>query len=383
VDKAILLYRALESRILVVEALVFLALFTASGIILGYTSTLVYTPFNIARLTGDTLLVYSPGSTLVYTGLVPVEVAGILLNESSGIRVSPEVVAPVMLGDKVFFTRGVYPGSLNETVSIEVTSGVYSVKPLNAIVGYRLSARAGIKPGDVVCPVSLFNGRVLCFNVTGVFRSSTLLDDELVVYIDDARYLRGVSSNQVSFVRVKPGSSRDVELVNSLLNASATTSAPSIPGWLLELVSRLNITSSSIRLEARYAGDVSRVARASMLMGLGASLLLSTLLVVAFSGLYTTMASQSIRVLYEEGLPPSRIASWIILFKTPLLITVSVASYMLASILLPTISSSLTLMYHSTQYYLDPSTYILYTATTILLYLASLYLSVRGVTRAE
>jgi ABC-type antimicrobial peptide transport system permease subunit len=119
---------------------------------------------------------------------------------------SPEVFAFSSYNGVSFVLRGVDLDMLNATGPAFhkfVLSGAASVKDKSsAVIGLNLKARLGIQIPFTLPVVGSYSPKIEFLNVVGSFETGTSLDDELLVSLDVARFLTGMSPDKVSIIRV-------------------------------------------------------------------------------------------------------------------------------------------------------------------------------------
>ena len=158
-----------------------------------------------AGISKNVVVVYGVGSSTPFTGCVPLCLVENLSRVSGVVAVSPEVTAFCRFNDKVFVVRGVVPKCFLKTVNLTVVKGrLFSIdEGCVGVVGVRLAERLGIEVGDRLFLVSCFGGSFARVKVVGIFCSGTVLDDEILVPLYVAQWLRGFRYDCVSFIRVK------------------------------------------------------------------------------------------------------------------------------------------------------------------------------------
>jgi len=132
---------------------------------------------------------------------------------------SPEVFAFSSWGSESFVLRGVVLERLNETgptfKKFELAGTDSPGERSSALIGTRLHERLGIQLPYTIPIVGSYSSRMELLNVVGSFKTDSPLDDELLVSLDVARFLSGMSSDKVSIIRV---STSDPEWLSSLLS---------------------------------------------------------------------------------------------------------------------------------------------------------------------
>ena len=132
---------------------------------------------------------------------------------------SPEVFAFSSWGGESFVLRGVILERLNDTgptfKRFELTGTHPPGERPSALVGTRLLERLGISLPCTISVVGSYSSKMDLLNIVGWFETDSPLDDELLVSLDVARFLSGMSSDKVSIIRV---ATSDPEWLSSLLS---------------------------------------------------------------------------------------------------------------------------------------------------------------------
>jgi len=132
--------------------------------------------------------------------------------------VSPEVFAFSSWNGESFVLRGVVLEKLNSTGPAfekwHITGSHSPGESSSALLGSRLFERLGISIPCTVPIVGSYSPRIELLNVVGWFETGSPLDDEMLVSLDVARFLSGMSSDKVSIIRV---ATSDPEWLSSLL----------------------------------------------------------------------------------------------------------------------------------------------------------------------
>jgi len=119
---------------------------------------------------------------------------------------SPEVFAFSSYGGVSFVMRGVELDRLNSTGpsfrEFSLAGGESAVLGNSALIGDRLLGRLGIEIPYTLPLVGSYSSRMEFVRVVGSFSTDSPLDDELLVSLDVARFLSGMSSDKVSIIRV-------------------------------------------------------------------------------------------------------------------------------------------------------------------------------------
>ena len=160
----------------------------------------------------------SSSAPTIFASQVEANMVGPLSAMPQIIGASPEVFAFSSYKGVSFVMRGVDLDRLNATgPSFEKfdLSGSASVKDKqSAIVGANLKERLGVKIPYALPVVGSYSSRIEFLNLVGSFKTGTSMDDELLVSLDVARFLTGMSPQKVSIIRV---STTDPDWLSGLL----------------------------------------------------------------------------------------------------------------------------------------------------------------------
>jgi len=156
--------------------------------------------------TGNIMVIYGANAKSPQTSVVSLAIYNELMSTSGVEAVSPEVVSIAVLpNDEPVVVRGVDSRSLEDFVELKMLDGVFidGNKYFEAVVGVEASKRLGLKTNDRVLLRSILTGNFIEVEIVGVYESKTSLDDEILVTIQAAQWLRGLPVNAVSMMRVK------------------------------------------------------------------------------------------------------------------------------------------------------------------------------------
>ncbi len=154
-------------------------------------------------------VISTPGAPTVFSSSVDVGLAEFLANSSLGPG-SPEVFAFTSYDGIPFVIRGVEL-ELVSKIGPQLTTTRYDggtgLHGRDALVGKDLLKRLGLLPPCDLPVTASYRSRLLVLHVVGWTESSSALDDEVLVSLETARYLSGMSQNKVSIVRLASMSS--------------------------------------------------------------------------------------------------------------------------------------------------------------------------------
>jgi putative ABC transport system permease protein len=143
------------------------------------------------------------------------------LNEANFIEVaSPEIYAfSYLISRKTgrfepVLVRGVEPENFLEIEKAELTRGGFQGQFM--LVGEGLSKRLGLDIGHAVTLTGSIQPAILEITITGIFKSQTSSNDQILIPLEYARKLMGLSGDNVLTIRVK--TEYEEELIDLLLN---------------------------------------------------------------------------------------------------------------------------------------------------------------------
>ena len=132
---------------------------------------------------------------------------------------SPEIFAFTSWNGKSFVLRGVSLEDLNSTGPAfqkwHLTGAHSPGERTSALLGSRLYERLGLSLPCTIPLVGSYSPRMELINVVGWFETKSSLDDEMLASLDVARFLSGMTPDQVSIIRV---ATNDPEWLSSLLS---------------------------------------------------------------------------------------------------------------------------------------------------------------------
>lgn len=364
-----------------IESILILFIATVSLLIISYASSIIYTPFTISSAGTTDALVYSAQSSLLFTGMVPTVFSELIRNSSPLSLVSPEVAVIAIAHSKPVYVRGVVFDFFRSMVSYRVVSGGDGVERGEALVGLRLAEELGVEVGSWIQIYSLFNNRSLALRVKGLITGNRVLDDELVVHIDDARYLRGFSSRFVSYIRVRSVDG-GVEVVREVLNVTHTEvsrrDGRTIPSWIAGLLDQFKISSTALERYTLGGEDLMAISRYASIAGFTTALLLTLLLIFTLSAAATKTLSRTFKVMYIAGYTKWRILYTMLLTKALTIVPALTISYIASHYILSLDLVQIRLLGHGVVCGFEPLLSSLYIFSAALFYtISSLYFARR------
>ncbi|MGC8679406.1 MAG: hypothetical protein ACP5TH_06415, partial [Fervidicoccaceae archaeon] len=161
--------KSLGIKYLLLEVLFLSALIVLSAVLISFSYTIFEAPIKIAKISDPDYIVYSPSSSLIFTGAIPSGVYTFLENASS-MKLSPEICVLASINDEVVLARGVILPSFLNMTKLQVIQGSLNLSQSNAIVGYELAERLNIRAGQTITLFSLISNKSLTFKVSAVVK---------------------------------------------------------------------------------------------------------------------------------------------------------------------------------------------------------------------
>lgn len=158
----------------------------------------------IHGLGGGELIVWDRGARTPITGIIRSEVVDFLRNSLNVEGLSPEVLAPCVVNGRVLMVRGVDPNIFSSFEKFEVVEG-RMLKPYDlheAVLGVRAMRRLNLRLKDGVTVLSVLRDRWVTLDVVGVISTGGCIDDEVIVPMGVARWLRGLKDWELTLVRI-------------------------------------------------------------------------------------------------------------------------------------------------------------------------------------
>jgi len=308
--------KALGMRYWIVEISVLAVLITVSAILISSGGVAFEAPMRIPQVDSTTYVIYNPSSSLVFTGVIPSELLAYLENSSSTLVMSPEVASLAIFYGKSIMVRGVEAESFLKITKPKMIVGVFEVGESKAVVGEDLARSFHIRLGETIVLYSFFTNRSLALYVTGIVEND-VISSEVIVGLDDARYLRGLNEDQFSYIRVLPHGENDMKLLSSLSSTvEASSGKVNIPAWLLSLIKNSQISSSISGYSTRLSKNMESVERASIISALLTALILSIVAAYALSSAIVKSQATGLRLLWRLGMSKSEVIKRFILIKS-------------------------------------------------------------------
>jgi ABC-type lipoprotein release transport system permease subunit len=224
-----------------------------------------YNSFNAYLGEGeDVVAVYDVQSRTPFSGVVPAYLTDRLGGLDGVLVCSPEVILPCVIQNQSVFVRGVLPLQFSKLNSVELVDGVFldSSDFDSVVVGKGAADRLDLKVGDTVLVLGTLADRYIELKVTGVFLTHSSLDDEVLVSLNVAQWLRFSNYDLVTLIRVKidPDTTSQTAIYQALAkNASQTpsTSITSSPQTAYQvIVPWSSINFAAANLGVANAGNV-------------------------------------------------------------------------------------------------------------------------------
>jgi ABC-type lipoprotein release transport system permease subunit len=215
----LILILTLTSTMFLVTAFSFLSLYN------GFTGY-------IGEEDGVVALHSNRGSTPLTT-IVPTFLSENVSRLNGVIASSAEVIAPVTIEDKAIFIRGINPEEFSKLTTLTMVDGesLSLNDSTSTIVGKNLAHKLNLQVGDKILVYGLLSKTYAELTIKGIYASESIVDDESLVPLYVGQWLRGVSYNYVSIIRIKLDYTlTNIDTIYDELakNATASTPAPTL-----------------------------------------------------------------------------------------------------------------------------------------------------------
>ena len=343
-----------------------LAMVTAASMLASMTGMMVLGVYRgveaFAAPSRGVALVYDTSSRTPFTGLLPLTLASRLAGAEGVEAVSPEVLAPCLVEGEPVFLRGVVPENFTKTVELRILEGRgLGGDPFEAMVGAEVAGRLGLGVGDRILAVGVLKPVYVELRVVGIYEAGTPLDDEILVGLETAQWLRTSSYSQATLIRVKG----QAKLPETTAGAGREEGGPGAVD-LVAVASRLARYLETLGERAGRAGAATPEGFAENYveeLGMGReTLYLLTLVVLLFSAAGIVVAVDTVVVLHREevgvlrtlGASKRTVKADLALKLAPWVVAASLLGVLLAVLVLETASQGLLLLSHRVLPALDP-----------------------------
>lgn len=153
----------------------------------------------------DVLAAYSTIGSTPFTGIISLSAVNMIASMKGVVAVSPEVIAPSMIGKQSVFVRGVLPDQLAKINPLTLVNGEgLDVNDTDStVIGQNLANRLNLKAGDKLLLQGVLSQKYVELKVKGIFQSPSALNDEALVSIIVGQWLRGLGYNEATVIRAK------------------------------------------------------------------------------------------------------------------------------------------------------------------------------------
>jgi ABC-type lipoprotein release transport system permease subunit len=179
------------------------------------------------------IAVYSKIGSTPYSGVIPIELSGTMMGFNGVVAVSPETIAPCTINNQSVFIRGIIPNELSALNPLNMVDGqALNITDVNsAIIGQSLSQRLNLRAGDKILAFSVLSEKCVELQVTGIFQSQSSLNDEALVPMYVGQWLRGISYNEATLLRIKinPSQTNANQIYQQMANQITSPTSPASP----------------------------------------------------------------------------------------------------------------------------------------------------------
>lgn len=323
----------------------------------------------------DVLAVYSTIGSTPFTGIVSLSAVNTVASLPGVVAVSPEVIAPSMIGTQSVFIRGVLPDQLTKMNTLTLVSGesLTANDTDSTVIGQNLASRLNLKVGDKILVQGVLAQKYVELKIKGIFQSSSALNDEAIVSICVGQWLRGLSYDQATVIRTKidPTATNAKQLYQELkaqTNQTSTNSPSPTPKSQAqqELETLIPITSSVIKLQ-NIGVEQSQEFMQSYLNRYGISkdtlIILSIVVLVIASGtatgaitLYVRQHNSDIEIIQSIGVTSKKVKTDLALRMVTYAILATIAGTLISAVVISIFQQLgyLQVLSHSITFQLDP-----------------------------
>ncbi len=289
---------------------------------------------------GADVVVLSGGGRVAQTGAISLQDFRNASRVPGVEALSPEVFAPALMGNRVVVVRGVNVTQFEAVQQASSIGGLGALSPGEVYVGSSLARSAGLSVGGTIALRGLLADYSSSSKVAGVVSFGPPYDDEVISSLQTARALRGLSSDQVTLLRMKvdPATFNSTLLMQALQGRSApgASSAPPNP-----LIQQLQLAPTSVLVSVSPSGSVPPSLNTLLGRGLGlteslfksmyAVVLIASLLAVYFAtSLWIGGARESLETLSGVGMARRRLVLWLLGVSVPMSVVAGLLGYISA-----------------------------------------------------
>jgi FtsX-like permease family len=300
---------------------------------------------------GTNVVIVSGGGRLPETGILDLKQVETAAQIPGILASSPEVYAPAVADGRVVVVRGVNLSEFAKLQPVKFTSLVSEpLSPGSVLVGSQLAKTIRVVDGSTLELRGLLANSNASVKVVALASAGEPFDNEVIAPLSTAQSLRGLSSGQVTFVRLKvdPGTFNQTLLVQKLKEGHQGSSGGTQANPFIQQL-QLAPTTSLISIFPPAGAAPSLAVTLGRGLGLVQAVfesldvvvLLASLLAVYFAASYWLRSvrptSESLSAL---GMGRGRLVSWLLLVTFPASVVVGLFGYLLAYWAVLSISSA-------------------------------------------
>jgi ABC-type lipoprotein release transport system permease subunit len=153
----------------------------------------------------DIVAVYNTTGKTPFTGVIPIAAENEIEHMRGIVATSAEVIAPCTVEGHSVFVRGVVPQDIANLNALTITQGqnLGINDTYSAMIGQAAAQRLNLKTGGDILVFSVLSQKYVQVQIKGVFQSQSSLNDEVLVPLYTGQWLRGLSYDSVTLIRVK------------------------------------------------------------------------------------------------------------------------------------------------------------------------------------
>ena len=151
----------------------------------------------------NTFVVYSSSSKLPITSVLPLSLSDNLSMIPGVTQVTPEVLTPVLANGKVLILRGMNSTSFAELYKPTfISGGLEDAASYTVFIGFTIAKQLFTYSGAKITLHGIMSNYNETLTIGGIFKTGTVLDDEIISDITTAQALRGIGGEQASILVV-------------------------------------------------------------------------------------------------------------------------------------------------------------------------------------
>ncbi len=222
----IFLYNVLPKKRIFIAFIGFLissVIITGTSILL---SSMIVSSQSYFGVTDDVIVISNPEANTPFTSILPLDLISAIQYVPGVKVVSPEIMTAAVYNDQAIYYRGIDPITFWNFTDVEYIKGtpITLDDTYNVSVGERFAQRNNIDVGDFFTIYSTRADSALELRVKSIFKTATLLDDEIIGPLWIGQFLSFGNFDYISHIRVKVDLDiiRNKEKIAEMVNSKFT-----------------------------------------------------------------------------------------------------------------------------------------------------------------